>query len=55
MRAAMLFGLGLAMAGGAAAQALPQVTVSATRSEAAPFDRTWALTPSEAGRAWASA
>jgi iron complex outermembrane receptor protein len=34
----MLFGWGLAMAGAAAAQALPQVTVSATRSEAAPFD-----------------
>ncbi|HEX9718302.1 MAG TPA: TonB-dependent receptor [Ramlibacter sp.] len=38
MRAAALFALALAAAGAAGAQTLPQVTVSATRSEAAPFD-----------------
>lgn len=38
MRAAALFASALAAVGGAVSQTLPQVTVSATRSEAAPFD-----------------
>lgn len=38
MRAALLWALGLASAAVANSQTLPQVTVSATRSEAAPFD-----------------
>ena len=38
MRAAALFAFGLAAASAAVSQTLPQVTVSATRSEAAPFD-----------------
>ncbi len=38
MRGTALIALALGAAAGAAAQTLPQVTVSATRSEAAPFD-----------------
>ena len=38
MKLLLLTGCGLCLAGAAAAQTLPQVTVSATRSEAAPFD-----------------
>jgi iron complex outermembrane recepter protein len=38
MRRTLLFALALAAPGSVLAQALPQVTVSATRSEAAPFD-----------------
>jgi iron complex outermembrane receptor protein len=38
VKSAVLFAWALAMAGAALSQTLPQVTVSATRSEAAPFD-----------------